>query len=247
MKNLSAKEMLIVWEHGLNQPMLQRSLLMLLAAYPETSPDEALELSIGSRDIYLLQLRERLFGSHLINTAKCSQCTERVEWENEVADFCNPELTVNLSSKNLSLDRGDYHLCFRLPNSNDIVEILRFDQKKTTESDLLLRRCVITAEKAGTSIETNQLPGHVIDALEKRIDELDPLSQIRIDLTCPECSHQWHVVFDIVSFLWTEINNWAERMLLTIHKLASGYGWSEQEILNLSPVRRQLYLGMLGS
>ncbi|MEA1978379.1 MAG: phage baseplate protein, partial [Chloroflexota bacterium] len=64
-------------------------------------------------------------------------------------------------------------------------------------------------------------------------------------LTCPECSHQWEVLFDIASFLWTEINNWAERTLRTVHQLASAYGWAEREILNLSPVRRQLYLGMV--
>jgi len=44
-----------------------------------------------------------------------------------------------------------------------------------------------------------------------------------------------------------EVNEWAERQLQTVHKLARAYGWTEREILNLSPVRRQLYLGMIES
>ena len=93
----------------------------------------------------------------------------------------------------------------------------------------------------------DQLPDSVIRKLNQRIEVLDPQAEIRINLLCPECSHKWDVFFDITSFLWTEINDWAKRMLQMVHKLALGYGWSEHEILNLSPVRRQLYLGMLGS
>ena len=90
------------------------------------------------------------------------------------------------------------------------------------------------------------LPESVIQALNRRIEELDPQAEVRINLCCPVCSYRWEVFFDIASFLWAEINEWAVRMLQTVHKLARAYGWSEREILNLSPVRRQLYLGMVG-
>ena len=35
MKHLTARELLDVWERGLNQPLLQRTLIILLAACPE--------------------------------------------------------------------------------------------------------------------------------------------------------------------------------------------------------------------
>ena len=85
----------------------------------------------------------------------------------------------------------------------------------------------------------------MLTALEYRAEELDPQAEIKMNLTCPQCSHKWDVLFDISSFLWAEINQWAEQMLRTVHKLASAYGWSESDILNLSPVRRQLYLGLV--
>ena len=53
--------------------------------------------------------------------------------------------------------------------------------------------------------------------------------------------------FDIGAFFWSEIDAWAGRILQQVHVLASAYGWSERDVLALSPVRRQLYLGMVGA
>jgi hypothetical protein len=77
--------------------------------------------------------------------------------------------------------------------------------------------------------------------------EADPLADIQLGMTCPFCDHRWRVVFDIVSFLWTEIEAWAWRMLADVHTLAQAYGWGEREILTLSPTRRQFYLDMVGA
>ena len=106
---------------------------------------------------------------------------------------------------------------------------------------------MLQIEHSGSSCSVDQLPKPIIEKLNQQIEALDPQAEIRINLSCPDCSHHWDVLFDIASFLWIEINDWAERMLQTVHKLAKAYGWSEREVLNLSPVRRQLYLGMLGT
>jgi hypothetical protein len=76
--------------------------------------------------------------------------------------------------------------------------------------------------------------------------EIDPQSDMQIALTCPACSQQWSAPFDIVSYLWIEINAWAVRLLHDIHRLATAYGWREADILALSPMRRQFYLELIG-
>jgi hypothetical protein len=43
------------------------------------------------------------------------------------------------------------------------------------------------------------------------------------------------------------VEDWASRLLLEVHALASVYGWSERDVLNLSPRRRRLYLDMVGA
>ena len=139
----------------------------------------------------------------------------------------------------------NYHIRFRLPNSIDIsVAMTLTDIDKA--QDELLTHCILSVEHADQNSPVNTLPKHIIETIGTRIEVLDPQAEININLQCPECSHQWDVLFDITSFLWTELNDWAERTLQLIHKLARGYGWTEKEILNLSPIRRQLYSGMLG-
>jgi len=243
MKPLSAVELLDVWESGLNQPILHRALILLTAACPEMAVNAVAELSIGERDARLLQLREWMFGPHLLNTATCPHCTAHVEWENEIADLYVDSSDLSTADE-LSLQAGKYNLRFRLPNSTDIAAVLA-DSKDDSKADNLLKRCIVTAECSGKAYNKNRLPKRTLNALSHHIETLDSQAEIRIDLTCPECSHHWEILFDIANFLWSEINSWAERTLSTVHRLAGAYGWSEQEILKLSPVRRQLYLGMV--
>jgi hypothetical protein len=77
--------------------------------------------------------------------------------------------------------------------------------------------------------------------------EADPLADIQIAISCPACAQGWRAAFDILTFLWSEIEAWAWRMLSDVHTLASAYGWCERDILALSPTRRQFYLEMVGA
>jgi hypothetical protein len=241
--NLNAVDMLNVWEQGLNQSPLHRALILLVAAHPEMQADALTELSIGQRDKRLLELRERLFGSRLVNTTICPECSERIEWQNEVADIIVSSGEAELNEYDLDID--NYHIRFRLPNSIDISAAMTLTDIDKAQ-DELLTHCILSVEHAGQNSPISSLPKHIIETIGTRIEALDPQAEISINLQCPECSHQWDVLFDITSFLWTELNDWAERTLQLIHKLARGYGWTEREILNLSPIRRQLYSGMLG-
>ena len=82
----------------------------------------------------------------------------------------------------------------------------------------------------------------VVDAIVAHMAQADPQADIQLSLVCPQCGHQWQAAFDIASFFWSEINAWANRMLREVHILASRYGWSETDILAMSPWRRQFYL-----
>ena len=81
-----------------------------------------------------------------------------------------------------------------------------------------------------------------ITALADSMAAADPQANIDIGMTCAGCDHHWACAFDIASFLWREIDAWARRTLRDVHTLARAYAWSEQDILALSPTRRQVYL-----
>lgn len=246
MRSQNALELLTVWEQGLSQPLLQRALILLAVALPDSEPEELAGMSIGRRDRHLLRLREKLFGPQLVNTSACPACSERIEWVNRVSDLLIPQDLYQASANRFTIDVDEYKLCVRLPNSLDIAAVIGNPDTESAQRQLLTR-CVLNVERSGEDCSIERLPDCVIDALIQQIELLDPQAEILISLKCPACSHNWDALFDIAGLLWTELNDWAERMLQTVHQLASGYGWSERDILELSPVRRQLYLGMLGT
>ncbi|WP_404361088.1 hypothetical protein [Methylotuvimicrobium sp. KM1] len=246
MRSQNALELLTVWEQGLSQPLLQRALILLAVALPDSEPEELAGMSIGRRDRHLLRLREKLFGPQLVNTSVCPACSERIEWVNQVSDLLIPQDLYQASANRFTIDVDEYKLCVRLPNSLDIAAVIGNPDTESAQRQLLTR-CVLNVERSGEDCSIERLPDCVIDALIQQIELLDPQAEILISLKCPACAHRWDALFDIAGLLWTELNDWAERMLQTVHQLASGYGWSERDILELSPVRRQLYLGMLGT
>lgn len=246
-----AEVLLNAWEAGLSQPPLRRALILLSAAEPGTSPDALAALSVGQRDRRLLQLREDLFGWRLGNMAVCPECGERIEWENRTAEFLSTdagraaEAPPEPATEPHQLGAGDYAVQFRLPDSLDMEAVVGHQGTGVAER-LLMSRCVVHATRAGEPCAFDDLPDDVLRALEERLESLDPLADMRIELRCPDCGHDWAVPFDIASFLWQEVDDWARRLLRTVAELAAAFGWGEREILSLSPLRRQLYLGLIG-
>lgn len=75
----------------------------------------------------------------------------------------------------------------------------------------------------------------------------DRLLDVELCLSCPDCGRAWVESFDIVSYLWSELDGWCRRTLLEVHDLAAAYGWTEPQVLALSAWRRRCYLGLVRS
>ena len=239
----TAAELLSVWENGLRQGPIDHALGLLEAVYPEQSAEALAELSIGERDAHLLRVREVLFGPRITSTTQCPRCSERLEWESEVAELCVKE--GRISNQELCVEAEAYRLTFRLPNSRDLAALSDGKDRSNDRRTRLLERCLKEASTPeGEALRFEQLPEAALQAMIHEMDRADPQSNLLISLTCPACGHCWEALFDIVSFLWAEINNWAERTLRTVHLLARAYGWREADILAMSPTRRQIYLEM---
>lgn len=254
MRVISAAEVLTIWEWGQPQTPDRRAVSLLTAAYPDDSAQAIAELPIGRRDARLMALRESLFGSYLDCLANCPACAESVELGINLTDIriepplLSDDQLLDGSEKAspLSLNVAGYELKFRLPNSQDLAAVTD-NGADAGARQRLLQRCIVTVSRQGQRQSAETLPDEVIKALVERMAEIDPQADVRLSLTCPQCAHRWMATFDIASYLWTEIESWARRILLDVHTLASAYGWSEADILALSPTRRRLYLEMAGT
>jgi hypothetical protein len=249
MRALWASELLEVWEAGFSQPPTERALALLGLGFPETSRDGLAALSIGSRDEKLLRLREGLWGPRMAAVAVCPNCRQKLELSLDSGEMLSSEqvqdATRQITPGEIALSIGEFKVTFRLPTSQDLIAMEQADPGGCRS--LLLDRCLLSARHGDASMNSGELPPDVAEDIVQRMVEADPLADIQLDLTCPSCEHHWHAVFDIVSFLWTEIEVWAWRMLRDVHTLARAYGWAERDILALSPARRQLYLEMVGA
>jgi len=242
MRPLSPAQLLDAWERGLSQPAYRRVLPLLAAASPDSSIDAVATLTIGERDRSLLTVREWTFGARLAGVANCSECDERVEWTVSTADLYVEQQSE--AAGQLSLETDGYCINFRVPNTSDLAAPVGCSDIATAHR-ALLERCVLSARFHGDEIPSEELPSEIVVSIAKRMAEADPQADLQIDLRCPVCDGNWQALFDIESFFWSEINAWAQRILWEVHLLAGAYGWRESDILNLTPGRRQFYLGLV--
>ena len=244
-QSLSAAELLDVWERGQNQLPVERALTMLEAACPGVPRETLAAFSIGQRDACLLTLREKLFGAQLSSLADCPACGERLEMSYSVADIRAPSEIEPADT--LSFERSGYEMRIRPPHSLDLLTVAGCESPEAMRGKLF-EQCVLSIRHQGRSVPvvaSSEMPDEIIDAAIERIAKADPQADVQIDLVCPCCSHEWGAGFDIVSYLWSELHARAVHLLREVHALASAYGWSESDILRMSPHRRQCYLEML--
>lgn len=242
MNSLSTLELLTVWELGLNRGQVERALALLVAACPQVSRQQLANLSLGQRDRKLLKLRETTFGSEMSCLMVCPACDERLELTVKISELLSEPQEPTRSSLQLTVD--DYDVEFRLPNSEDLL-VLSSEHQLLQRPLALLERCLLSAKRRSESVSANELPVAVLDAVEHSMEQADPLADICFTATCPACSQNCQRIFDVVSFFWRELDTWAARIMRDVCTLASAFGWSERDILAMSPIRRQFYLERL--
>ena len=251
---VSAAELLSAWERAAGQPPLHQALALLEVACPERSRDELAALSIGERDGRLLTFRERLFGAGMTSVAACPRCQQTVETSFDVDDIRAVDHATHDEGRRgtVSVSLDGYHVSCRLPNTHDLAALDDGDDGEGTGLPLL-RRCLVSATRdrddgagAETIADVRRLPAAVVDAIAAQIAAADPQADTRLGLRCPECGHAWEATFDIAAYLAVEVHGWATRVLREVHWLAHAYGWTETHILAMTPLRRRVYLELLG-
>jgi hypothetical protein len=200
--------------------------------------------------------------------AHCPRCAALLELEVDVARLA--AAAPRELADPCVFRSGGFRVTYRLPNAGDLAALGR----RTTDRDdaaptnrWLLDRCIVAVEhgeatddaepdaQAASSLavaapQPIHIPAEIAAALESELTETiaaaDPLAEIALELACPDCAAAWSAPFDIVRFLWSEVDAWAARILDEVHILASHYGWSEADILALSPQRRRNYRDLIG-
>lgn len=235
MNTLGEQDLLTIWEQGHGRSAIEQALLLLSVAHRITDTSKVAKWSIGYRDTQLFLLRVQLFGDVFVNHINCPNCNEKLEWEMKLTDFPLPADPVSELALH-TFDHGDYRIQFQMPSTLDVAK---------ADPEKILQACIKTIEKQGEELNLADLPSDGLEALGKEMERLEPIANLSFSLNCAACGHEWNSHFDIISYLWSEIENWAQHLLQEIVALARAFGWTEEQILRLSSRRRQLYLQMI--
>lgn len=234
---MRARDLVTAWERGHDLTPAGRGLALLDWLQP--AADDPGALTVGQRDALLLDLRRELFGPCVSAVAPCPACGERLELAFDVDDVRTQPPADPAAP--LEVTRDGYRVRARPPTTTDVTALDAVPPGHDPRT-VLLHRCVLDARRDGATIAVDGLPDGVVADVVAGLGAADPQADVQLRLACASCGHEWSAVFDIVTYLWDELESAGRRLVLEVHALASAYGWSEADVLAMSPWRRGLYL-----
>lgn len=233
MHALPGSEMLSLWERGAGRHALDRSALLAAAARPDWPAEDIADLPLGAINASLLQLRMACFGPRIDGHADCPACGERLALALDVHELLGAACEHEAPGSTRGIEVAGLHV--RAPTLRDLAAVAH----EADAARALLTHCTLAGD-------ASQLDDAALQAVEQGLDALDPHADLALALQCVACGHADLVQLDAGQLMWDELEAQALRLLREVHLLASAYGWSEAQILALTPARRASYLAMTG-
>jgi hypothetical protein len=211
-----------------------RSAVQLLDRLSDAPGTSAAELSASDRDRMLAALYRALWGDRIVSSLTCAACGavydlsfELSGLQREVADKAS---AVHAIAPRVIEDAAGVQ--FHLPDAGEEEAAAELGVAVGVE----LLRGSIAAAGAGD-----------VEALSGQLDLVAPLIDVDLDTQCAECGRAAEARFDIQSFALQRLLDERQTVLSEVHVLASGYGWSLQDILSLPRSFRQSLVQRLTS
>lgn len=236
MQALTGATLLSLWERGASRHALDRSALLAAVARPEWPAAEIADLPLGAVNASLLRLRSASFGPHIAGHADCTQCGQRLAFTVDTRQMLPAHGDDNDDPAPRETEVAGLRV--RAPSLRDLAAVAaQTDARQAARA--LLARCTLAGDLA-------LIDDAALRQVEDALEALDPQADLVLALQCVACGHAGGAQLDAGALLWEEIEAHARVLLGEVHRLASAYGWSEAQILALSPARRASYLAMVG-
>jgi len=198
-------------------------------------------LSVGKRIECLLVLALGGIGDNLRFPFKCAGCGETLELEltlNEIAALQNEADQVEV----VRVDVGGRRLEFQKLSGRDHESFgeSAFGDEFEAATEIIGRLAV-----DADAVE-RIAPGDV-EVIEAAMEEADPLVNFNCRIDCGECGEENDHDIDLFETSLDMLRRAQLRLVLSVHRIASKYHWSEQEIFAVPEWRRQQYLELIGT
>jgi hypothetical protein len=197
---------------------------------------QAASLPSADRDRLLACIYRNTYGPCISGTFTCASCDKVFD-----LDFDLTELQASLLPATATAPvKANGHLafaladqrCFRLPTGEDELAVWHLPPDEALAE--LLQRCVLKGD-----------PSADPQAVQAGMKAAAPLIDVDLNGKCPECGHHQAIHFDIQDYLLSALKTEKPRLIREIHRLATTYGWTLSEILNLPRSHRKAYVKLI--
>ena len=245
--------LLDAWDAGGAAPDVARG-SVVLAVSGVVTPDDAADLPLGVLGELALQCHIEAFGARLDGVVGCPTCAGTLEvalrLDRLLADSVartesvartdsatRAEHADRTDSCSVELTTGTAHV--RAPTVRDLLAVGTTDDP----AHAILARCV--QDRAGCAVDPTQVSAADLELLDAALEQGAGVGLTRVRTSCPDCDSEVVAVLDPCALLWGQVLAAAPALLREVARLAAAFGWTEDEVLALTPTRRSAYLELV--
>ncbi len=229
-KAIDGGQLIALWESRQALSKSAWALAFLSAVLPGIEHHHLAKIKLGDRDSLLMTALQKYFALQISMSGRCPECQEEIEVSFLPEELGYPSMPTMGLSAYAEQDIAGHEMSIRPLCSDDL------ENHHTHE--ILDRVCKFK----GTPPESEDILLALAEQITEAMAKLDPLADICFDLSCTVCGAIWEELFDPVEVVATQVDIRAPRLLEDVAVLARYYGWSENDILNMSFPRREYYL-----
>jgi hypothetical protein len=226
-------EILRLWECAVGLSRWQRDDALLSAKAPPPP-------GLGGRNAALLSMRSGIFGRQWPLKSRCPNCGCDCEFEVDSIALVDDLGRLAPAEISRTIAWAGRSILLRAPRADDLQAISHHRDSRSA-AIALVERCL------SGELDISGMDDEELEEIGRSIEALDPAAVVTFQLRCPACEAEWSAAIDIGEAFWCELRHAAERSLIEVDALARAYGWTEDQVMGLSLMRRAAYLQLAGA
>jgi len=197
-------------------------------------------LSAGKRLQCLLQLAMTDPSRPLSIPCRCLACHQELELELTLHELSDVQQAADAIAT-ITVGSGPQRLALRKPTGHDMEA---WGEMAFADEGAALGTMI-----AGLLIDPPSAPiaPASIAAIEEALEAADPLIDFRCTAACGECGEANECQIDLMEIALHLLRRSQHELVASLHRLATHYHWTEQEIFAVPAWRRQRYLQLIGA
>lgn len=236
-----ARVLLASWDEASAWPQAARG--AVLVAFDRAAPvDAVLDLPVAVCAAQAVVAYSETFGAHADCYDTCDDCGKTICIMVDLTELAaaagpTPEPASGVPSTPVSLSRGPG--CDHAFSTQDLLTA-----GESADPARALRRHTVR-DTTGNPLPDDELEALTADDLQIVDDAADRLAGVAasvLRMTCPHCGQDRRTPVDAGDLLWEAVALRARRLLLQVATLARAFGWTQDDVLALSTIRRRVYL-----